>query len=201
LLRLHPESAVAERNSRSAIDDIPLSRPDICEADVQAVVDVLRTPFLSLGPKFPEFEAAFGAYTGARYATAVNSGTAALHLAVRALEIGEGDQVITTPFSFVASANCVLFERATPVFVDIDPRTFNLDLDPDLIEQRITPCTKTILPVHVFGRPADMDAIGDIARRYDLRVIEDACEAPGGAARPWEPWVTSVRLPSTRTNR
>ena len=173
-----PEPAKVERDARREPgDEIPLSRPDISESDVQAVVDVLRTPHLSLGPKLPEFETAFSAYTGARFATAVNSGTAALHLAVKALGIGPGDEVITTPFSFVASANCVLFERAVPVFVDIDPATFNLN--PDLIERKITARTKAILPVHVFGRPANMDAILDIAAQHGLRVIEDACEALG----------------------
>ena len=120
-------------------------------------------------------------YTGARHATAVSSGTAALHLAVHALGIGPGDEVITTPFSFVASANCILFERATPVFVDIDPATLNID--PRAIEAAITPRTKAILPVHVFGVPADMDAIQAIADRHGLFVIEDACEALGGRWR------------------
>jgi perosamine synthetase len=175
------EPLVDVRDDRLATDEIPLSRPDISEADIQSVVDVLRTPHLSLGPKLPEFEAAFCAYTGARFATAVNSGTAALHLAVKALEIGPGDEVITTPFSFVASANCVLFEQAVPVFVDIDPLSFNVN--PDLIEQHITPNTRAILPVHVFGRPADMDAILEIARYYGLHVIEDACEALGARWR------------------
>ena len=161
--------------------EIPLSRPDISETDIQAVVDVLRTPFLSLGPKLPEFESAFADYVGARFATATSSGTAALHLAVKALGIGRGDEVITTPFSFVASANCVLFEDAVPVFVDIEDTTFNLDVS--LIERQITPRTKAILPVHVFGRPANLDAILDIARRHDLRVIEDACEAIGARWR------------------
>jgi perosamine synthetase len=161
--------------------EIPLSRPDISEADIQAVVDVLRTPFLSLGPKLPEFEAAFGAYVGARFATATSSGTAALHLAVKALGIGRGDEVITTPFSFVASANCVLFEDAVPVFVDIERTSFNLDAA--LIERQITARTKAILPVHVFGRPANIDAILDIARQHNLRVIEDACEAVGARWR------------------
>ena len=160
---------------------IPLSRPDISETDIQAVVDVLRTPFLSLGPKLPEFESAFADYVGARFATATSSGTAALHLAVKALGIGRGDEVITTPFSFVASANCVLFEDAVPVFVDIEETTFNLDVA--LIERQITPRTKAILPVHVFGRPANIDAILDIAQRHGLRVIEDACEAVGARWR------------------
>jgi perosamine synthetase len=160
---------------------IPLSRPDISETDIQAVVDVLRTPFLSLGPKLPEFESAFADYVGARFATATSSGTAALHLAVKALGIGRGDEVITTPFSFVASANCVLFEDAVPVFVDIEETTFNLDVA--LIERQITPRTKAILPVHVFGRPVNIDAILDIAQRHGLRVIEDACEAVGARWR------------------
>ena len=157
--------------------ELPLSRPDISEADIESVVGVLRTPFLSLGPKLLEFERAFCDYTGARFATAVSSGTAALHLAVTALDIRPGDEIITSPFSFVASANCALFVNAVPVFVDIDPRTFALDANE--IERRITPRTRAILPVHVFGRPADMDAILDIARRHGLHVIEDACEALG----------------------
>jgi perosamine synthetase len=161
--------------------DIPLSRPDISDADIQAVVDVLRTPFLSLGPKLAEFEERFAAYTGARFATAASSGTAALHLAVCAMELGPGDEVITTPFSFVASANCLLFENAVPVFADIDPVSFNVN--PELIERLVTPRTKAILPVHVFGRPADMDAILEIAQRHNLRVIEDSCEALGARWR------------------
>ena len=129
------------------VQPIPLSRPDISEADIEAVVNVLRTPQLSLGPKVPEFEEAVCAFTGARHATAVSSGTAALHLAVHALGIGPGDEVITTPFSFVASANCILFERATPVFVDIDPTTLNID--PRAIEaaslppKAFSPCTSS----------------------------------------------------------
>jgi perosamine synthetase len=157
--------------------ELALSRPDICEADIQSVVGVLRTPFLSLGPKVGEFERAFCDYTGARFATAVSSGTAALHLAVKALDLQPGDEIITSPFSFVASANCALFVNAVPVFVDIDPVSFNLD--PASIERRITSRTRAILPVHVFGRPANMHEVMDIARRHDLRVIEDACEALG----------------------
>jgi perosamine synthetase len=181
--RLNPEPAFDAPAAVAHHDqtDIPLSRPDISNADIQSVVEVLRTPYLSLGPKLREFESAFAEYTGARFATATSSGTAALHLAVRALGIGPGDEVITTPFSFVASANCVLFERAVPVFVDIDSQTFNLD--PAGIESAITPRTKAILPVHVFGRPASMDAILEIARRHNLRVVEDACEALGARWR------------------
>lgn len=156
---------------------IPLARPDITEQDIQAVVDVLKTPTLSLGPKLGEFEEAFCGFTGARYAVAVSSGTAALHLAIRSLEIGPGDEVITTPFSFVASANCILFEKARPVFVDIDPTTFNIN--PELIEENITERTKAILPVHIFGRPVNMNSIMEIARKHGLSVIEDSCEALG----------------------
>jgi perosamine synthetase len=156
---------------------IPLSRPDISEADIQAVTDVLRTPHLSLGPKLPQFEQAICEYTGARFATAVNSGTSALHLIVRALGLGAGAEVITTPFSFVASANCILMEGATPVFADVDPVTFNLD--PGKVVEAITPRTKALLVVHVFGRPAAMDDLQAIARQHGLYLIEDSCEALG----------------------
>jgi perosamine synthetase len=154
-----------------------LSRPDVSDEDIDAVVSVLKTPHLSLGPKIEEFERAMCAYTGARYATAVNSGTSALHLAIRALGIGPGTEVITTPFSFVASANCVLFEDARPVFVDIDPVSLNIDAD--RLEPAITERTTAVLPVHVFGRPARMDRIERLARVKGLRIIEDACEALG----------------------
>jgi perosamine synthetase len=157
--------------------NIPLSRPDITQAEQEAVAQVLLTPHLSLGPKLPEFERALADYVGTRYAVAVNSGTSALHLCVRAMGIGPGDEVITTPFSFIASSNCILMEGARPVFVDIDPGTWNID--PARIEAAITPRTRAILPVDVFGQPADMDPIRDIARKHNLRVIEDSCEALG----------------------
>ena len=156
---------------------LPMSSPDISQAEIDAVNAVLRTPYLSIGQQVKEFEQRVAEYIGVRHAIAVSSGTAGLHLAVIAAGITEGDEVITTPFSFVASANCILYERATPVFVDIDPHTLNID--PTLIEQAITPRTKAILPVHAFGQPADMDSILDIARRHYLYVIEDACEAIG----------------------
>ncbi len=156
---------------------IPLSEPDITEKEIAAVVEVLRSPRLSLGPKLEEFERKFAAFIGAKFAVAVNSGTSGLHLCVRALGLQSGDEVITTPFSFVASANVLLFEKAVPVFVDIDPETLNLD--PRKIESAITPQTKAILVVHVFGRPAPMREIIEIANRYNLRIIEDACEAIG----------------------
>lgn len=156
---------------------IPLSRPDISACDIEAVTAVLETPFLSLGPKVGEFEQAMARYAGVHHAVAVNSGTSALHLIVKSLGIGPGDEVITTPFSFVASANCVLFEGAKPVFVDIDPLTLNLDVS--LIESRLSPRTKAILAVDVFGHPAEWDALQALAKRHRLLLIEDSAEAIG----------------------
>jgi perosamine synthetase len=156
---------------------IPLAAPDIREADRAAVLEVLNSGALSLGPKLPEFEQAVARVSRSRYAVAVNSGTSALHLCVKAAGIRDGDEVITSPFSFVASANCVLFERAKPVFVDIDPVTYNIDAS--RIEAAITPRTKAILPVHVFGRPCALDDITYIAQKRGLTIIEDACEAIG----------------------
>ncbi len=156
---------------------IPLSSPDITDAERQAVQSVLLTPHLSLGPKLPEFEQAFTRLLGVRFAAAVNSGTSGLQLCVRAMGIGAGDEVVTTPFTFIASSNCILAEGARPVFVDIDPDTWNID--PARIAGAITPRTRAILPVDVFGQPAEMDPIVDIARARGLRVIEDSCEALG----------------------
>jgi perosamine synthetase len=160
---------------------IPLSQPDLTEAEINAVVGVLRTPRLALGPKVEEFERRLADYAGCRFGVAVNSGTSALHLIVRALGIGAGDEVITTPFSFVASANCLLYEGATPVFADIDPVTLNLD--PARVEAAITPRTRALLGVDIFGRPADWERLREIARRRDLLLIEDACEAIGARYR------------------
>ena len=156
---------------------ISLSKQDITEKEIAAVNEVLLSNALSLGPKLPEFEEKVAAFVGAKFAVAVNSGTSALHLCVRALDIGEGDEVITTPFSFIASANCMIFEKAKPVFVDIEPDTLNIDVNK--IEQAITPNTKAILPVHVFGLPANMKKISLLAEKYNLAVIEDSCEALG----------------------
>lgn len=156
---------------------IPLSAPDIGQAEIDAVVSVLRSGRLSLGKKLEEFETAFAAFIDAPNAVAVSSGTAALHLAVRALGIGEGDEVILPSFAFIAVANAVRYERASPVFVDIDPRTLNLD--PLCIENAVSPRTKAILVVHTFGVPAAMNEILRIARSRGLFVIEDACEALG----------------------
>ncbi len=167
---------------------IPLARPNITQVEIDAVVEVLRTPHLSLGPKVPAFEESMARYCGTRHAVACSSGTAGLHLLVRAMGIGPGgaglkgaappgDEVITTPFSFVASANCMLMEGARPVFVDIHPDHW--DLDPSRIEAAITPRTKAILPVDVFGQIADMESIRIIAERHGLKIIEDSCEALG----------------------
>jgi len=156
---------------------VHLSRPDITEKEIAAVNEVIRSPNLALGPKMLEFERAVAKYVDRKYAIAVNSGTSGLHLLIRAFGIGENDEVITTPFSFIASSNCILYERARPVFVDVEPETGNID--PNLIEAAITPRTKAILPVDAFGQPARLDEIRAIARRHGLVVIEDACEALG----------------------
>lgn len=161
--------------------NIPLSNPDITQTEIDAVRSVLQTPNLSLGPKLPEFEKKFAAYIGAKYALAVNSGTSALHLCIKALGIKKGDEVITTPFSFIASSNCILFEQAKPVFVDVRQDTLNID--EDMIEEKITKKTKAILPVHVFGYPCNMEKIRRLAKKHKLAVIEDACEAIGAEIR------------------
>ena len=156
---------------------IPLSRPWVTKEDIKAVEEVMRTSYLSLGPKLPEFEKRLAEVAHTKYAVAVNSGTSALHLILRSLNIEKGDEVITTPFSFIASANCILFERATPIFVDIRPDTYNIN--PELIEDAITEKTKAILGVDIFGQPAEWDKIEKIAREHNLLVIEDSCEAIG----------------------
>lgn len=156
---------------------IPLSAPDIVEADILAVSDVLRGSQLSLGPKLREFESAMAQYVGTSQAIAVNSGTSALHLCLRALEIGNGHEVIVPSFTFIAVANAVRYVGAIPVFVDIGVPTPNLG--PDAIEAAITSRTRAILVVHTFGCPADMSRILEIAERHKLLVIEDACEAIG----------------------
>ena len=156
---------------------VPLSTPDITSSEVEAVLAVLRTPNLSLGPKVIEFERRVAECAQREFAVAVNSGTSGLHLIVRSLGLTEGDEVITTPFSFIASSNCLLYERVTPVFVDIDPDTYNLD--PSLVEAAITPRTRAILAVDVFGQPADYDVLDDIARRHGLALISDCCESIG----------------------
>ena len=162
-------------------DGIPMSAPDITEEDVRAVADVVRSGRLALGPKTEEFERRIADYVGGRHAVAVSSGTTALHLLVRALGIGPGDEVVVPSFTFAASVNVVLYERAAPVFVDIEPDTYNLD--PDDVERKITPRTKAIIAVDVFGHAAEWDAILKVAEKHGLRVIDDACEALGGEYR------------------
>jgi perosamine synthetase len=167
--------------TQEVADFIDLSGPDITEAEIEAVTNVLKTRWLALGPKLPEFEAAVANYIGVKHAVAVNSGTSALHLIVRALAIGDGDEVITTPFSFIASANCLLFERATPKFVDIDLLSCNLDCQQ--VEAAITSRTKAILGVDVFGLPADWIRLQAIAQKHNIMLIEDSCEALGARLR------------------
>jgi perosamine synthetase len=152
---------------------IPLARAVLGPEEEAAIAEVLRSGQLSLGPRVPAFEREFAARIGSPYASAVSSGTAALHLALRAAGVSDGDEVVTSPFSFVASANVVLFERARPVFADIDPRTLNLD--PEAAEAAVTDRTRALLPVHIFGYPADLPAF----ERLGLPIVEDACEALG----------------------
>jgi dTDP-4-amino-4,6-dideoxygalactose transaminase len=158
-------------------DPIPLSQPVIGPREEELVLDTLRSGRLSLGPMLREFERGFAERLGVGEAAAVSSGTAGLHLAVRAAGVEPGDEVITTPLSFVASANCLLYEDARPVFCDIDPRTLNLD--PVAAAAAVTGATTGILPVHIFGYPADMPAFERIAEQHKLWLVEDACEALG----------------------
>jgi perosamine synthetase len=160
---------------------IPLSAPWIGAREEELVLATLRSGRLSLGPMTDSFEAALAERVGSPHVAAVSSGTAGLHLCMRLAGVGPGDEVVTTPFSFVASANCVLYEGATPVFADVDPRTLNLD--PAAVEAAITPRTKAILPVHVFGYPAELAELEAIAERHGLALVEDACEALGAEYR------------------
>jgi perosamine synthetase len=158
-----------------------MSAPDIGVREIELTLEVLRSGTLSIGPMVERFESLVAQRFGVPHAVAVSSGTAGLHLGLIGAGIGSGDEVITTAFSFVASANVVVFQGARPVFVDVDPTTLNIV--PDLVERAITARTKAILPVHVFGQPADMDPLLELARRHGLTVIEDACEAIGSEYR------------------
>lgn len=186
---------MAHQNPENAV---PMSSPDLTDAEREAVAAVLRTSNLSMGAEIEAFETQFQAYTGSKHAVGVSSGTAGLHLCVRAAGIGEGDLVITTPFSFVASSNVLLFERAVPIFVDVDPITGNLD--PQLVREAAADLTRggidaqrwlprsgvnhpsslrAILLVDVFGQPADVDPIQEVSSQYGVKIIEDSCEALG----------------------
>lgn len=156
---------------------VPLSRPDITQLEIDAVCDVLRSPNLSLGPKLPAFEQAFCDRIGTKRAIAVSSGTSALFLCLKAMGIGPGDEVITTPFTFIASATSIMMTGARPVFADIDPDTLNLDVE--AASTWVNARTKAILPVEVFGNPTGMDALCTYARDNHLKIVEDACEALG----------------------
>jgi perosamine synthetase len=162
---------------REAVREIPLSRPFIDEREEELVLDVLRSGRLSLGPAIDRFEELLAARVGAPYAAAVSSGTAGLHLLCRLRGIGQGDEVITSPLSFVASANCFIFEGATPVFADVDPVTLNLD--PVAVEAAITERTKAVVAVDMFGYPCELDELRAICDRHGLDLVEDACEALG----------------------
>lgn len=158
---------------------VPIAKPIIGDKEIENVVEVLKSGMIAQGPKVEEFEQKFAEWVGAEYGIAVNSGTAALHVALLACGIGEGDEVITTPFTFIASGNSILYTGARPVFADIDMKTYTLN--PDSIEDLITEKTKAIMPVQLYGQSADMDRINEIAEKYGLIVIEDAAQAHGAA--------------------
>ena len=160
-------------SAEEAVEQVPMAQAVLGTEEEEALLEVLRSGQLSLGPRIPAFEEAFAAFVGATHASAVSSGTAALHLALRAVGVKDGDEVVTSPFSFVATANVVAYERATPVFADIDPVTLNLS--PDAARAAITPRTTALLPVHIFGYPADLPAF----EAMGLPIVEDACQALG----------------------
>lgn len=170
-----------EKNNIDMKKFIPIAIPSVGSHEERAVINVLRSGQLAQSEYVYAFEKAFAQYTGSKYAVATSSGTTALHAALLSLGVGKGDEVITTPFTFIASANAILYTGATPVFVDIDEKTYNLN--PTLIERKITKRTKAILTVHLFGLPADMEAINKIARKSNLLLIEDACQAHGAVIK------------------
>ncbi len=182
-------SIISTANEALAIDAgmpvrktfLPYGRQSIDEADIEAVIEVLRSDWLTTGPKVAEFEEAFAEWLGSKYAVSFSSGTAALHGAAFAAGLKPGDEAITSPMTFAATANCVLYQRATPVFADVSPDTLNLD--PKDCARRITPQTKAILPVDYAGHPADLDEFAALAEKHGLVVIEDACHALGAEYR------------------
>jgi UDP-4-amino-4,6-dideoxy-N-acetyl-beta-L-altrosamine transaminase len=156
---------------------IPYGKQDIDEEDINAVVEVLKSDWITTGPKVEEFEKRIADYVGAKYAVAVNSGTSALDISVGSLELPEGSEVITTPFTFIASSNCLLYNNCKPVFTDINPKTYNID--PEQIKKKITEKTRAVLYVDYAGQPCDIDEIKEIAKKHGLRLIEDAAHAIG----------------------
>ncbi len=161
---------------------IPYGKQHITQADIDAVVEVLKGDFLTQGPKIGEFEQKFADYIGCKYAVAVNNGTAGLHLAALALDVKQGDKVITTPITFAASANCIRYCGGKVIFSDIDPETYLLDINKvrQLLESSPKGTYKGIIPVDFAGRAVDLEAFRKLAKEYDLWIIEDACHAPGG---------------------
>jgi perosamine synthetase len=162
-------------------EPIPLARPELGPREEELLLEVVRSGSLSLGPKLDQFEHDFGEWLGGGYAVAVSSGTAALHLGVRAMGWGQGDEVVTSPLSFVATANSILYEGAKPVFCDVDPVTFNID--PGAAAAAVTDATAGLLPVHIFGYPADLPALTELATKRELGVLEDAAQALGATDR------------------
>ena len=166
----------------------PLSNPDITDAERNAVLEVLNTPNLSIGPKIPEFEDIFKKYTDVKYAVAMSSGTSVLHTIIRGLGIGKGDYVITTPFSFISTSNCLLYEGAEPIFVDIDDDTYNIN--PDDVEKcylglplNIRRKVKAVVYIDTFGNPADGYGFEELGKKYNLHIIEDSAEALGSSLK------------------
>jgi perosamine synthetase len=157
--------------------EIPLARPDIGKDEIRAVTETMESGWVTQGKKVEQFEKSFAQYCNVKYGIAVNSGTAALHIALTALGIKAGDEVITTPLSCVATTNPIVYLSARPVFADVEPVTLNID--PMLVEKKITPRTKAILPVHLFGHPVDMDPLMETAEKHNLHVLEDAAQAHG----------------------
>lgn len=156
---------------------IPIAKPDITNDEIQAVMETMKSGWVTQGKKVQELEQQFAKYCGTKHGIATNTGTAALHIALAAIGIGKGDEVITTPLSCVATTNPILYLNAKPIFADVEPTTLNIN--PDLIEEKITPKTKAILAVHLFGHPANMDPITETAEKHNLTIIEDAAQAHG----------------------
>jgi dTDP-4-amino-4,6-dideoxygalactose transaminase len=156
---------------------IPIAQPSVGEEEINAARKILKSKFLAQGEEVKKFEKNFSSYIGTKFGIATSNGTTALHAALIALEIKEGDEVITTPFSFFSSSSCILMQKAKPIFVDIDPKTYNID--PEKIKEKISKRTKAIIPVHLYGQPCEIEKVMEIAKEYSLWVIEDACQAHG----------------------